>query len=62
VSPWSLHTDLETPPTSTVTLDQETAWRLFTRAIDPSTAGGRADIEGDAALGVVVLHTVSIIA
>jgi hypothetical protein len=62
VSPWSLHKDVETPPTSTVALDQETAWRLFTRAIDPATAHDRANIEGDAALGEVVLRTVSIIA
>jgi uncharacterized protein (TIGR03083 family) len=62
VSPWSLHKDVETPPTSTVAIDQETAWRLFTRGLDPAAARERATIEGDAALGVVVLHTVSIIA
>jgi hypothetical protein len=62
VSPWSLHKDVETPPTSTVALDQETAWRLFTRAIDPAAARERATIEGDTALGDVTLRTVSIIA
>jgi uncharacterized protein (TIGR03083 family) len=61
-SPWSLYTGVETPPAATVTLDQETAWRLFTRGIAATTAGKRASIEGDVALGEVALRTVSIIA
>jgi uncharacterized protein (TIGR03083 family) len=62
VGAWALHINVETPPAVTVTLDQETAWRLFTRGIDPAAARERAEIEGDAALGEVALRTVSIIA
>jgi uncharacterized protein (TIGR03083 family) len=62
VSPWALYTNVDTPLTATITLDQETAWRLFTRGIDPTTGQERAKIDGDVALGEVALHTVSIIA
>jgi uncharacterized protein (TIGR03083 family) len=61
-SPWALYTNAETPPTATVTLDQETAWRLFTRGIDPAAARERATIAGDAGLGEVALRTVSVLA
>jgi hypothetical protein len=50
------------PPAATVTLDQGTAWRLFTRGIDPTTARGRATLDGNVALGEVALRAVSIIA
>jgi hypothetical protein len=60
--PWTLYTRVETPAAATVTLDQETAWRLFTRGVEPATARERAQIDGDAKLGEVALHTVSIIA
>jgi uncharacterized protein (TIGR03083 family) len=61
-SPWALRTGVESPPAAAVTLDQETAWRLFTRGIDPATARERATIEGDAPLGTIALRMVSIIA
>jgi uncharacterized protein (TIGR03083 family) len=61
-SPWALYAAIETPPAATVTLDQETAWRLLTRGIDPATAREHTTIEGDDALGEVALSTVSIIA
>jgi hypothetical protein len=61
-SAWALYTAVETPPAASVTLDQQTAWRLFTRGIDPSTSRNRATIDGDVALGEVALRTVSIIA
>ena len=62
VSPWNLYADTDTPPAATVTVDQETAWRLFTRGIDPATAREYARIEGDAELGEVALGAVAIIA
>ena len=61
-SPWELFEAVETPPTATVTLDQETAWRLFTKGIDPATARERAAIAGDVGLGEVVLSAVAILA
>ena len=53
---------VETPPASVVTLDQDLAWRLFTKAVTPADALARVRIEGDRSLGAVVLDTVSIIA
>jgi hypothetical protein len=61
-SPWGLFEAVETAPAATVTLDQETAWRLFTKGVDPVTARDHAAIVGDEGLGEVVLRTVSILA
>ena len=47
---------------ASVTLDQETAWRLFTKGMSKEEALLYANISGDYALGVIVLNTVSIIA
>ena len=47
---------------TSVSLDQETAWRLFTKGISKEDALPRATISGDYSLGVIVLNTVSIIA
>ncbi len=47
---------------ATVELDQETAWRLFTRGISPDEARLVARVEGDHTLAERVFHTVSILA
>ena len=47
---------------ATVTLDQDLAWRLFTRGVAPSGALPRVELAGDRALAARVLGTVSIIA
>jgi uncharacterized protein (TIGR03083 family) len=59
---WGLCTDVDAPPAASVTLDQETAWRLFTKGLTPEAARDRATLEGDAALATVALTMVSIIA
>jgi hypothetical protein len=59
---WALYEAIDAAPAATVTLDQETAWRLFTKGIDPATARERATIAGDVKVGEVLLRTVSIIA
>jgi hypothetical protein len=59
---WSLYRDADGRPSASVTLDQETAWRLFTKGIDPATARAAATIDGDQSLGEVALSMVSIIA
>jgi uncharacterized protein (TIGR03083 family) len=61
-SSWALYEAAETAPAATVTLDQETAWRLFTKGIDPAAAHERATIEGDVGLGEVALSAVAILA
>lgn len=61
---WSLTepTAAERAPAAVVTLDADTAWRLFCRALDPATARAAATICGERRLGERVLSTVSVIA
>ena len=59
---WALGQADEGPAAATVTVDQDLAWRLFTKAVTPADALPRVRIEGDRALGTLVLDTVSIIA
>ncbi len=61
-SAWALYEAVQAPPAATVTLDQETAWRLFTKGIQPATAHARATVVGDAALAEVLLTAVAILA
>ena len=59
---WSLFQDVELPPVTVVTMDQETCWRLFTKGTNREQARARIAIEGDQTLGERLLETVSIIA
>jgi hypothetical protein len=59
---WALYSGVETPPASTTALDQETAWRLFTKGMSPDKARSRVTLSGDAALAAQVLRTVSVLA
>ena len=59
---WSLYKAVELQPTATVTMDQETCWRLFTKGMDREQAMVNTLIEGDKKLGEKILETVSIIA
>jgi uncharacterized protein (TIGR03083 family) len=59
---WILGEDAPTNPQARVTIDQEDAWRLFTKGISKDQALERALIEGNRELGLKVLDTVSIIA
>ena len=61
-SRWSLFDSAPLAPSATVTMDADTAWRLFTKGISKAEAASRAVITGDARLGEKVLDTVSIIA
>jgi uncharacterized protein (TIGR03083 family) len=47
---------------ATVLIDQESAWRLFTRGMSENEVLPHVTIEGNQQLGLHVLHTVSIIA
>jgi uncharacterized protein (TIGR03083 family) len=49
-------------PAATVTTDADVAWRMFTRGMDREDLRGRTRIEGDEALGYVLLDSVAIIA
>jgi uncharacterized protein (TIGR03083 family) len=59
---WGLFEDVEAAPVTVATLDQDTAWRLFTRGIGREQAEQRLQIEGDRDLGLALLDTVAIIA
>jgi uncharacterized protein (TIGR03083 family) len=59
---WHLGTDYAGVAAATVALDQETAWRLFTKGISKDEARARAMTTGDPALAGRVLDTVSILA
>ena len=59
---WVLGQDAGGPAATTVTLDQDLAWRLFTEGITPTDAQPRVRIEGDRSLRAAVLTTVAIIA
>ncbi len=59
---WGLYEDVSGPPASIITLDQDTAWRLFTKGIDRDTARACMILEGDRNLAAPLLDTVAIIA
>ena len=59
---WQLYAGAPATPDAEVTLDQEVAWRLFTRGISRKQALEKLSLQGDRALGLKVLEMVSIIA
>jgi uncharacterized protein (TIGR03083 family) len=59
---WRLYANTDLTPTSTVTFDTDTAWRLFTKGIDPVQLDLRLKIDGDQLLGQVICDAVAIIA
>lgn len=58
---WQLGTAPGLADAATVTLDQEIAWRLFTKGVTRDVARGSTKKEGDADLGERVLGTVAIL-
>jgi len=59
---WNLYQGAPDNPTAEVSMDQDIAWRLFTRGIDPDRAIKKLIFKGDKSLGLKVLDMVSIIA
>jgi uncharacterized protein (TIGR03083 family) len=59
---WRLDTGHDQPAAATVTIDQDLAWRLFTKGASPETARAQARIDGDPALGTPLLSMVSVLA
>ena len=45
-----------------MTLDDDTAWRLFSKGLAPGAARARVGLEGDHALGAVVLAVLAVLA
>jgi uncharacterized protein (TIGR03083 family) len=61
-SEWRLYLGAGDSPTTEVTMDQDDAWRLFTKGLKPEEARQRAQITGDSALAAKLFDTISIIA
>ena len=59
---WVLGQDRGTAADATVTFDQETAWRLFTRGLSKAEALQRSHLSGDLVIAEAVFDMVSIIA
>lgn len=60
-SKWRLIHMSEQPPESRVTIPQELAWRVFTKAIDRDSALAQVRIDGDRDLGENVLRLTAIV-
>jgi uncharacterized protein (TIGR03083 family) len=59
---WKLYQGTPDHPDTEVVLDEDIAWRLFTRGLAQSVAREHMSISGDQTLGLLVLEMVSIIA
>jgi hypothetical protein len=58
---WVLDDQAPAAPAATVVLDQDTAWRRFSKGLDAEAARDRAVLDGDPALAGCVLEAVAII-
>jgi uncharacterized protein (TIGR03083 family) len=59
---WQLYLDIARAPDAWVTLDQDVAWRLFTKGISEETARAQATIIGNQHLAAPMLKILSVIA
>lgn len=59
---WHLLGDDTAPTAATVTIDQDLAWRLFTKGVDPKDAAQQIHITGDPSLAGPVCEMVTIMA
>lgn len=59
---WKLYTGIPPSPDAQVSLDQDVAWRLFTKGVSREEALAQATLVGDAALAMKIFDTISIIA
>lgn len=59
---WSLYLDVDRQPQAEVSIDQDVAWRLFTKGMNKEEARKRATFNGDQTLAARVLDMVSVIA
>lgn len=62
VDRWRLDANGERHAAATVRMDQDLAWRVFTKGVDPATVRQRAIVEGDVTLAEPILGMVAILA
>ena len=59
---WELFTGADPAPASAIVLDQDTAWRLFSKGLDRDAARRQIRFQGDTTLGETVLTSLAIMA
>ncbi|HEX9923358.1 MAG TPA: maleylpyruvate isomerase family mycothiol-dependent enzyme [Anaerolineae bacterium] len=59
---WLLTQEVTSPAQTSLSLDQDIAWRIFTRGISSTEATAQSTLTGDRSLGLKILEAVSIIA
>jgi uncharacterized protein (TIGR03083 family) len=59
---WLLYTGSEARPSTRVALDQETAWKLFSKSLSSERAARDVRIEGDPRLGLPLLGALAVMA
>jgi len=59
---WHLAKETDKDIAATVTIDPDTAWKLFSKGITAAEVGTYVQISGDVALGTVALQMVSVMA
>jgi uncharacterized protein (TIGR03083 family) len=59
---WNLFAGEDSNPTSRVSLDQDAAWRLFSKSLSPEAARQRVRIEGNERLGEPMLGALAVMA
>jgi uncharacterized protein (TIGR03083 family) len=60
-SSWKI-SELVEKPEAVISIDQELAWKVFTKAIDAGSAAQQVQLLGDRALGLQVLSLVAVLA
>jgi uncharacterized protein (TIGR03083 family) len=59
---WNLYVDADREPAAEVIIDEDLAWRLFTKGVTKDEARGRVKTIGDVTLALKALDMVSVIA
>jgi uncharacterized protein (TIGR03083 family) len=59
---WNLYVDAQQEPMAEIVIDEDLAWRLFTKGVTKDDARGRVKIMGDEPLALKALDMVSVIA
>lgn len=59
---WQLTENENISPVSTVSINPDTAWKLFSKGITPEQAGDTIEISGDRKMGETALQMVSVMA
>ena len=61
-SAWTLEAGAPRRGDAEVVIDEDTAWRVFTKGLDRERAARKVELIGDRRLGAKLLETVAIIA